>query len=175
MEQSVDRRPRDNDTLNAAVLAVRQRALQDDDLPIYDAHDIAMATAAIRRDRALGSDSTARDEMHNAPIEAHAAIAKMINLINATVTWPPQVFLNLIIMLGKPAGGERPICVLALLVAIWSKLARPFVTEWEAEHAAFWDTNIAGSSSLRAALARTLADEVCSEMQIPCGTLLRDA
>jgi len=46
--------------------------------------------------------------------------------------------------------------------------------EWDVEKAGFWDTAIAGSSALMAALRRRLADEVSVELGQPAATLFWD-
>ena len=63
-------------------------------------------------------------------------------------------------MQAKPDnGGERPITITSLVYAVLCKLSKSAVQDWDAEHHGFWDTAIAGSSALKAAVARRLMAE----------------
>eukprot|EP00972_Heterocapsa_arctica_P073604 10868989-Heterocapsa_arctica.AAC.1 len=59
-----------------------------------------------------------------------------------------QSLLNIIVMLGKPKGGERPICLAAVLYRLYNKVRTTNVTLWEARKAGF-RTAVRGSSPRR--------------------------
>ena len=67
-----------------------------------------------------------------------------------------------------------PIGLLACVYAAWEKTRRPELAEWDHDKAGFWDTAVAGSAALQAALRRKLSDEVCSVLDIPAATLYWD-
>ena len=50
--------------------------------------------------------------------------------------------------------------MLPLVPKAWSKARATLTSEWSASLSAHWDTAIRGSSALRAALVRSLMDEV---------------
>eukprot|EP00974_Lingulodinium_polyedra_P010652 1026374-Lingulodinium_polyedra.AAC.1 len=67
-------------------------------------------------------------------------------------------------MMGKPAGGDRPITLTAGLYRCWSMLRKAEVTKWEASKAGHWDSAIRGSDARRAALVRATRAEVANEL-----------
>ena len=73
--------------------------------------------------------------------------------------WPWQIMLNLVCMLPKGADDERPIALISTLYRIWAKARKRCLTNWERVRSGVWDAAIAGSSALRAAILRALADE----------------
>ena len=75
--------------------------------------------------------------------------------------------MNLICLLPKPNGGDRPICLATLLYVIWSGIRSPGVKTWDAERAGHWDDAVRGSSALRAALKRRILDE-CAVLHGKC-------
>ena len=48
---------------------------------------------------------------------------------------PATFRVNLVVLLPKPAGGDRPIALLSFLYASWVKCRRFDVAEWGAAHA----------------------------------------
>eukprot|EP00969_Alexandrium_andersonii_P041118 1802968-Alexandrium_andersonii.AAC.1 len=65
---------------------------------------------------------------------------------------PPQCLANLVAMLAKPSGGERPIALMPMVYRIVAKIDRAeSIGAWEQQRAGFWDHALAGSSALRAA------------------------
>ena len=68
-----------------------------------------------------------------------------------------MVYISLI---PKPAGGERPIGLTAMLYRLAMRLRKTMAATWEEKFAAFWDDAIRGSSPLRAAVLRSLRVEV---------------
>ena len=73
---------------------------------------------------------------------------------------PTQTLLNLIALLAKPMGGDRPIALTCMFYVLWSGIRSPSIDPFEAKFVQFWDTAVKGSSALRATLERRLFDEL---------------
>ena len=91
------------------------------------------------------------------PEEAWHDLGSLISECEANLTFPIQVLVHLMFSLPKPGGGERMVAILALILRSWSKARRQGLASWDARRAGFWDTAIAGSSALKAALCRGLS------------------
>ena len=70
-----------------------------------------------------------------------------------------QDLLNILALLGKKAGGSRTIAIMASFYRALMKFFCPQVRSWDAATGHFWDSALAGSSSLRAAVMRALKVE----------------
>jgi hypothetical protein len=66
----------------------------------------------------------------------------------------------MIALLGKPAGGDRPIALTDLMYKIYMKVRAPVIDGWTEEVQGPWDDAVRGSSAGSAARRRRLADEV---------------
>jgi len=77
----------------------------------------------------------------------------------ATLKVPIQELLNILTLLGKKSGGSRTIAIMASFYRALMKFFCPEIRAWDAEAASFWDSALAGSSSLQAAVARALKIE----------------
>ena len=73
---------------------------------------------------------------------------------------PLQCLLNLVVLLEKAAGGDRPITIASSFYALWSEMRSAPLAAWEREFVEFWDDAIVGSSALQVALLRRLLDEI---------------
>ena len=62
-------------------------------------------------------------------------------------------------LIPKPDGGDRPIGVPPLMVALFFKSLTSFVLEWDEAAMDFGEDAVKGSSALRAGLYRRLKDE----------------
>jgi hypothetical protein len=92
-----------------------------------------------------------------------AAKNKLVDIlrdIEKLVAVPRQASLTLGVFLGKPSGGDRIIGILSLLFRLLGKCRSGTVGEWRKAKAGFWDTAVAGSSSLRAAVKRSMCSEI---------------
>ena len=77
----------------------------------------------------------------------------------ATLTVPVQDLLNILALLGKKAGGARTIAIMASFDRAMMKQFVPLIREWDLAEGHFYDSALAGSSSLRAAVLRALKVE----------------
>ena len=87
-------------------------------------------------------------------------MADLLNHIEKRGTWPRYILYNLVVLMGKPTGGTRPIALMPMLYRVWIKVRRPHISRWEKYHAGPLDAAIRGSSALRAAIGSQLLDEV---------------
>ena len=101
-------------------------------------------------------------------------LTDILNDVERTLTFPAQVLLNVIALLGKPQGGERPITLTTAPYRLYSRIRKTFVTEWESTRAGFWDSAVKGSTPLRAALIRELYNEVPVYMGLAVAQILWD-
>ena len=73
---------------------------------------------------------------------------------------PIQALMVYVGLMPKPAGGERPIGLTAMLYRLIMRLKKVLLSEWDEKFAGFWDDAVKGSSPLRAAILRSLRVEV---------------
>ena len=48
-------------------------------------------------------------------LEAITELAKLLNHVESKLTWPAHIYHNLIVLMGKPAGGTRPIVLMPMV------------------------------------------------------------
>ena len=109
---------------------------------------------------AIGLDEVAFKDIELLPDEALIMLAGIMRYALRNLALPVQILINLMVMLGKPAGGSRTIAILATFYRLLMRILSPMVTEWDTKAAGHWDSAIRGSSSLRAQLARSLELEL---------------
>ena len=107
------------------------------------------------KDQTIGSSNTRAF----LPDEALRQLALIIFMMEQGAV-PAQALLVYIGLIPKPAGGERPIGLTAMLYRLALRLRKALVSEWDDKHAGFWDDAVKGSSPLRAAILRSLRVEV---------------
>ena len=134
--------------------------------------DVADAIHILKKNTALGIDQLDIGWLKRLPIEAKDDIATLLNDVEATGAWPIQALLNIIVLLGRPAGGVRPIALMPIIYRIWCRARRHTLIDWENAAHGHWDAAIRGSSALRAALLGSLFDETAAALGLPVGTIL---
>ena len=107
------------------------------------------------------------------PDEALRQLALIIFMMEQGAV-PAQALLVYIGLIPKPAGGERPIGLTAMLYRLALRLRKALVSEWDDKHAGFWDDAVKGSSPLRAAILRSLRVEVSSLLGLEAVGILWD-
>ena len=68
--------------------------------------------------------------------------------------------MNIIVLMGKPNGGVRPIALMPMLYRLWTKTHKPMTQQWDSINWGKWDAAMQGSSALRAAILTTFGDEM---------------
>ena len=116
-----------------------------------------------------------------APREAEAlppeAIEELVTLLRASerkCTFPLQVLCNIIALISKPKGGDRPIGLACFLYCVWSIIRAPPTVQWDERKAGFWDDAVRGSSALQATLLRRAKAEAAILGGKHCGELCWD-
>ena len=67
---------------------------------------------------------------------------------------------NIIVFMGKPRRGSRPIALMPMLYRVWTRVRRKYIDDWEKGAAGGWDAAVKGSSALRASILSQMRDEI---------------
>ena len=108
---------------------------------------------------AIGSDQGPLKGFSKLPDAALEGLGAIFKQSVATLTVPGQELLNILCLLGKKLGGSRTI---AIMPSVYRALMKSFgltLRELYISEGHVWDSAIAGSSSLRAAVLRALMCE----------------
>ena len=92
--------------------------------------------------------------------EALEAITHLFNHIEHHGVGRGHIYYNIIVLMGKPTGGSRPIALMPMPYRLWTKIRRPYIIKWELAHQGPWDAAVKGSSALRAGLLSLVRDEM---------------
>ena len=141
-----------------SLVAIRFHAM-DMDLPPIEPLQIWAAAKHLKLDTGLGIDLVDPFLFKNLSRRGAQELCDILNRIETEVMWPEHP-LNLIVLMGKPGGGCRPIALMPMLYRLWTKIRRPYMRDWEADNKGPWDAAVRGSSALRAAILIAFADEM---------------
>ena len=108
---------------------------------------------------AVGIDQWSPAQLRALSPEAKELLLNILQDIEKTRAWPGYTYYNIIVLMGKPNGGVRPIALMAMIYRLWTKIRRPYIVQWERAHAGPWDAAIKGSSARRAGMLSALNDE----------------
>ena len=67
---------------------------------------------------------------------------------------------NAVALLGKSATDDRPISLTSLLYAVYVKIKKHVIADFDRAHATWWDSAVAGNSCLREGIRRRFVSEV---------------
>ena len=141
----------------------RAQSLEHSLFPVTT-QEVVLAARRLKPTRATGADHFSPPEFLALPREAHDELAALFGEIETLGLLPVQTGVNIVSLIPKPAGVERPITLTPFVYFLWAALRRPSGCGmgWE-KAAGFWDDCIRGSNALRAGLARRLFDELAFE------------
>ena len=162
-------------SLMARLNALRLACRDDDDDEEVDTQQVKMAIKKLNAKAVSGLDVVTARELAALPDDALDELAGILSLINKSVAWPRQSMHHQIVLLGKPRGGQRPICLVAIIIKLWEAVHSETIMSWEEDRVGFWDDAVRGSSALRAAALRRLIAEVAGEHQEAFLYILWDA
>ena len=108
---------------------------------------------------AIGSDLVRLKRLASLPDVALEGLGTIFKQIVATLTIPGQELLNILTLLGKKLGGSRTIAIMASIYRAFMKHSGLTIREWDVKEGQHWDSALAGSTSLRAAVLRALQGE----------------
>ena len=115
-------------------------------MSMMHAQDVHDAIRILKSNTALGVDFLDIAWLKRLPIEACQDIADILNEVEASGAWPLQSMMNIIVLMGKPAGGVRPIALMPIIYRIWCRARRHTLIDWEANTQGHWDAAVRGSS-----------------------------
>ena len=131
-----------------------------DDLEQITMEDLERGLKLLKTNTAVGIDQWSPGQLRSLSQEAKEVLLDILRDIEKAKAWPGYVYYNIIVLMGKPAGGVRPIALMAMIDRLWTKIRRPYIVQWERAHAGPWDAAIKGSSALRAGILSALNDEI---------------
>ena len=106
--------------MQAAIKAMLTAATAAAPLQAITADNDARGVRAINTRTALGVDQWEVKWLRGMSIDARRQLATILNLVEATGTWPTQAITNCIVLMGEPTGGSRPIALMPMLYRIWT-------------------------------------------------------
>ena len=74
--------------------------------------------------------------------------------------------------MGKSATDDRPISLTSLLCAVYVKIKKPVIADFDRAHATWWDSAVAGNSCLREGIRRRFVSEVACLIGKHCVDIL---
>ena len=127
---------------------------------VFSTRQVAGALRAMKSKRACGLDHWTPGDWLHLPIEAKEEIASILSECENGLVWPHQVMQNAVALLGKSATDDRPISLTSLPYAVYVKIKKPVIAEFDRLHATWWDSAVAGNSCLREGIRRWFVSEV---------------
>ena len=110
--------------------------------------------------RACGLDHWTPGHWLKIPIKARTGIASILSECEAGLVWPHQVMQNAVALLGKSATDDKPISLTSLLHAVYLKIKKPVIADFDRAHATCWDSAVSGNPCLREGIRRRFVSEV---------------
>ena len=105
---------------------------------------------------AIGMDDLHFRLLADLPDIALLQLGQMFKASIHNLTLPIQALPNLLCLLGKKTGGSRVIAIMCSYTRCLMKTNCSALREWDLEHGHLFDSALAGSSSLQAAVLRAL-------------------
>ena len=122
--------------------------------------DVKRGIKALKSATAVGTDQWSPAQWKALSPEAIDGITYLFQYIEEYGVWPGHIYYNIVVLMGKPTGGSRPIALMPMLYRLYTKIRRPQIIQWELAHQDPWDAAVKGSSALRAGLLSMLRDEM---------------
>ena len=119
---------------------------------------VMRASKMLKKGTSIGVDWCEVEWLRSMTYEVAVQVAKLLNSIEMEAAWLAQTLTNIIVLMGKPAGGVRPIALMPMLYRLWTKVRRDESRLWDTAHTGPWDTAIRGSSAFRAAVMGAMFD-----------------
>ena len=152
---------------------IRKMAMLEDFVP-FTMEDLDKALYTLVDTTALGADFVSPRFIKNLPYMGRLQLLFIINFMLKRCMWPWQLLLNLISLMGKPLGGERPICVANFITRLALRMLRPEGRQWSRQYARHWDHAVAKSSALRSAVIQAFLVESAKAQGLDWAVILYD-
>ena len=107
-----------------------------------DGADVQKGAMRIPKNTAIGLDHWETRWLRRMDDEAAEGMAHLLNTIETSIAWPIQTLMNIIVLMGKPQGGVRPIALMPMLFRLWTKIRKASIDEWGYLHHGPWDAAI---------------------------------
>ena len=146
--------------LDAAVRA--HRDMDSDSRSVATAEGVGRALRRTKGAAGLGGDWVGADTLKRCPDAAIEALADQYSSWLRLGILPVQLMYNIIKLLCKKDGSDRPISLMPMTIRVLFKALRGTTDEWLDGRQRHWDWAVRGSSALRAALAHKLMDELAA-------------
>ena len=123
-------------------------------LPRPVVKELRAAVGTVNTHTGRGVDALGPSDVKVLPPAAEEELIDPLCACETLGTWPWQLLTTITVLAAKPDGGERDISLLAVLVRTHARLRATPTRELCDSCEGWWDTAIAESEPLRAALAR---------------------
>ena len=121
---------------------IRQITWEEGDMDPLTVEDIRRAIFSLRPGTAVGLDQWRPDELRLLTKEGLEQLLLLYQAIEKQGVWPTGIVANIVIFMGKPKGGSRPIALMPMLDRIWCRARRPYIDDWERQTAGGWDAAV---------------------------------
>ncbi len=101
-------------------------------------------------------------------------VGAFLGLLEAWGLWPQQLMEALICLIPKPAGGRRPIGLLASLVRLWERARRPYIVDWRVKVHREYNWMVRGRGAARAVWAQSVVEEAARQRGLASAAVLID-
>ena len=159
--------PQDLEELHRTIRDLLDETIGEDPLSPITREQITIGLKQFKNNTALGIDHWSPRELKGLPTEAHEELATLLNDIKQNRSWPRHILYDIVVLMGKPNGGTRPIALMPMIYGLWTKIRKPLIAQWETTYSGPWDAAIKGSSALTAALRSQLLYEVAHYNKTP--------
>ena len=121
-----------------------------------------------------GIDAWSTRFLATIPHHLRQGFVSLLNSVQLQMFWPIQMLLNLMSLIPKPQGGQRPIAKTPMLYRIWSIIRATIVKHWAEDTVDDFDYAVAKRSALYSGAVRSWASEVAHFAGMHAGALLWD-
>ena len=142
--------------------SVREAAEEEIDAQKYTVEDIDRALATMKTSSGMGGDWWDVAALRMAPVGAKEQLAEMMTKWRRQGLLPIQLMYNIVKLIPKPGGGERPIALMPMLVRLYFRLGKGEEQEWLDAKVKHYDKAVKGSSAVQAALGVLFKDELAA-------------
>ena len=142
-------------------MADARAAASEADLPERTIENLDRCLKCYSPGTGRGIDNLGPLDVARAPNKAKADLLTMFDAMLRRCSVPWQLLAVIMVLIQKPAGGDRAIGLEAFLIRLLGRMCNEEILTWTQsyEEVAFWDRAIRGSSALRTALTRLFLEE----------------
>ena len=83
--------------------------------------DLERGLKMLNTNTAAGIDQWSPGQLRSLSMEAKELLLGILQDVERTKAWPGYAYYNIIVLMGKPAGGVRPIALMAMIFRLWTK------------------------------------------------------